>query len=184
MKNNYEGLKMEEKHKLEIKKPTGRFADLDKKGFAVMNIKYSNITHDRSLVQISKTIWALKPEGTELILGAVNEFTDAPENVKEIAMHGDERFFHVTSENDFHKTLLNWKAESHVVTFFKKNEFSEVFTIISDFGNNKSSSFGFEGDYLLGFGKERLTIFISDTHDSIEIWSSEANLKTVLGKLR
>lgn len=174
---------MENKSKMEIKKPTGRFAELDKKGFAVANIKFSSNTHDRSIEQICKTIWALKPDGTELVIGAVNEFTDAPPFITEIAKNNEESFFHVKTEKDLHSTLSKWKAESHVITFFKKNEFPKVFSIITDFGKSNSSAFGFEGDYILGFGPERLTVFIPDSHDAFEVWGSKSNLEATVNRI-
>jgi hypothetical protein len=175
---------MENRNNIEIKKPARRLQSLEKDGFFVVTLKFSNRIHDKSVTEISKIIWSLKPIGTELIVTAVNEFSAPKESMKEIARQGDEVFYKILSEKNLEVILLNWKAENHVISFFRQDDFEKKFPMIADAKKRKTSFIGFEEEYLIGFGPERITIFISDSHDSIEIWGSKPILEEAVDKIK
>lgn len=163
--------------------PSGRSKALDESNFGVV---YCNILGKSNLYlkEVVDIVFTLKPENNSIYITCSNEFKFENKNKYSFKyVVKDYSFIEIHTKEELTSLLENWKAERFILSFFSEKEAQDIPKMISESEKLRKSIIGIEEDFLLGFGSQRITIVISDSHNSIEIWGSKEVLDLVWLKI-
>ena len=155
------------------------FKDEDLKGLV---ITFRAISDSEKYRLYANLILKIKPKESLIVASIVNEYEALNDLAISSVLLGDEQFLIIKNKAELLILLNRWQGEGLVLSFLNQNEFWELPQWMTNAKSRKVSILGFEEAYLALFGSSHIVCFISDSHESIEVWSSSENMARI-GKL-
>lgn len=167
----------------ELEHPTRRSNALAQAGFGMLLVKFKDPS--RKAETVSRLVSALRSGDESIIICAINEYRSVSKDaVTVVAQIGDTIFVKPNTAQELSTILDGWSAEAHVITFIRSDDLQELPSTVSKGRAESARIIGFEDEYLLAFGPSRPTILLADTHNSAEIWGSQAVLEESRRRLK
>lgn len=139
---------------------------------------------------LNQLIYFLKPKDKQIVIWAFNSFVPLEKIAvgMDIEMLGKHEACIVHDSDIMKQILRRWEAEEHIIFYACKENTEEVLAKVLDYERQWWRFRGREGieGYLFLLDKVDTLIFYSNSHHSIDIFSSENNvinaLREVVGK--